>query len=120
MKQAIFAKWLLVITTTHLLLGAIIFSAPLLSLLQQGWWNTIGPNNLETALAFWFMLFSFPLFMLIYSMWGSKLRVFRGFLCFSLIGSVLIGVAIPFSGIWALTLLCLIGLITTSDKKLLS
>lgn len=120
MKQAIFAKWLLAITATHLLLGAIIFSTPLLLLLQQGWWNTVGPNNLETATAFWFMLFGFPLLMLICSMWGSNSLVSRGFLYFSLIGSILVGLAIPFSGIWTLTLLCTIALIILKRKEVLN
>jgi len=117
MKQTIFAKWLLAITTIHLLLGAIIFSAPLLLLLQQGWWNTVGPSNLETAVAFWFMLFGFPLLMLIYSMWESNALVSRGFLYFSLISSILLGLAIPFSGIWTLTLLCTIALIMSNKKE---
>lgn len=114
MKQSIFAKWLLAIATTHLLLGAIIFYTPLMLLIEQGWWNTVGPNNLETAIAFWFMLFGFPLLMLIYSMWGSSLLVSRGFLYFCLIGSIFVGIAMPVSGIWTLTLLCSIGLIMTN------
>jgi hypothetical protein len=120
MKQAIFAKWLLAITATHLFLGTIIFYLPLLQLLQQGWWNTVGPNNLETAIAFWFMLFGFPLLMLIYSMWGSSVLVSRGFLYFSLIGSILAGLAIPFSGIWTLTLLCTVALIMSNRKETLN
>lgn len=116
MKQGMFAKWLLAITSIHLMLGAIIFYPALTSLLQQGWWNTVGPQNLETAVAFWFMLFGFPLLMLIISMWGSNTLVSRGLLYFSLIGSILIGLAIPFSGIWTLTLLCAVALIMSNRK----
>jgi hypothetical protein len=120
MTQAIFSKWLLAITTTHLLLGTIIFYSPLLLLLQQGWWNTVGPKNLETAIAFWFILFAFPLLMLIHSMWGSSVLVSRGFLYFSLIGSILAGLAMPFSGIWTLTFLCTTALIMSNRRETLN
>jgi hypothetical protein len=66
------------------------------------------------------MLFGFPLLMLIYSMWGSSVLVSRGFLYFSLIGSILAGLAIPFSGIWTLTLLCTVALIMPNRKETLN
>ncbi len=110
MKQAIFAKWLLVITLTHLALGTMILAQPLVELLQQGWWNSVGPKNLQTAIAFWFMLFGFPLLMLIVNMWNSNELVRKGFLRFTLVGSIVAGLAIPFSGIWTLTLLCVFAL----------
>jgi len=115
MKQAVFAKWLLAITLTHLVLGAMIFAQPLMELLQQGWWNTVGPENLQTAIAFWFMLFGFPLLMLINNMWNSEVLVSRSFLNFSLAGSIVAGLAMPFTGIWTLTLLCIFALI--KNKK---
>jgi hypothetical protein len=58
--------------------------------------------------------------MLIYSMWGSSVLVSRGFLYFSLIGSILAGLAMPFSGIWTLTLLCTITLIMPNRKETLN
>ncbi len=81
-----------------------------MELLQQGWWNSVDPENLQTAIAFWFMLFGFPLLMLIVNMWNNNELVRKGFLRFSLGGSVVAGLAIPFSGIWALTLLCIFAL----------
>lgn len=116
MKQKIFAKWLLAITTTHMVLGLIIFHPALLQLLQQGWWGTVGPENLETAIAFWFMFFGFPLCMLISCMWGSELKVKRPFLLVSLTGSIVAGLAIPASGIWALTILALVVLCRTQSE----
>lgn len=115
MKQAIFAKWLLAITLTHLILGAMIFAKPLLILFQQGWWDTVGPENLQTAIAFWFMLFGFPLLMLIINMWNGEELVSRSFLNFSLAGSIVAGLAMPFTGIWTLTLLCVVALV--KNKK---
>jgi len=111
MKQASFAKWLLAITLTHLTLGAMIFAKPLLSLLQQGWWDSVGPDNLSTAIAFWFMLFGFPLLMLIVNMWNNQSLTSKGFLLLSLTGSIIAGLAMPFSGIWTLTILCIVALV---------
>jgi len=117
MKQSIFAKWLLAITCTHFLLGTLIFKQQLLSMIESGWWNTVGPDNIHVALAAWFMLFTFPLGLLIANMWSQQTPVKKKFLYMALFGSIIIGLTMPASGVWSLTLLSVVALLSQKQQQ---
>jgi hypothetical protein len=118
MKQSIFARWLLAIASTHLIFGLIIFYPAFIALIKAGWWNQIGPDNLLGAVAFWFVLFTWPLMMLVINMWSNPKLVDLKLLMLGLIGSLVGATANPVSGFWTLTILCLIALLMTKKQKL--
>lgn len=110
MKQKTFAKFLLLIACCHFLLGILIFKSQLLTMINLGWININGPDYIEESLAFWFLIFSLPLGVLVIQFWNQNevvpTKTIVALLLLSLIG----GISAPVGGFWTLTILCVVAL----------
>lgn len=116
MKQSTFARWLLAIAGTHLIFALVIFYPDFMALIKAGWWDQVGPDNLQGALAFWFIIFTWPLMMTVINMWSNPNLVGYKLLMLGFIGSLIGATANPISGFWTLTLLCLVGILMERKK----
>ncbi|MEJ2041932.1 MAG: DUF6463 family protein [Reinekea sp.] len=111
MTQARFARFLLAITLGHLIVGSLLFAPYLAQLPTRGWVNATGPDFMEGSVAIWFMLFAWPLLLLVVQFWRSNAPVSRPFLWLCVIGS-LFGVSLmPASGFWLILVLGGVGLV---------
>ena len=111
MKQKIFARYLLFIALGHLTVGLLLFWPYLVELPKLGWINSTGMHNLEGAVTVWFLLFAWPLIMIVIGFWNQESRVKSSFLSCGIIGSLIGASLMPASGFWLLLALCLMGLI---------
>lgn len=110
MTQQKYAHYLLAIACGHLIIGCVLFKDTLYQLIVKGWVNTIGPEFIEGAAAVWFMLFSWPLLMIVAAFWSEVDRqVNRTFLQTAIIGSLLGISLMPLSGFWLLLILSLVA-----------
>ncbi|WP_422380763.1 DUF6463 family protein [Marinicellulosiphila megalodicopiae] len=105
MKQKHFARFLLFITLGHLTVGVLLFGKQLLQIPKQGWVNVVGPNNLDVSVAVWFMLFAWPLLLIVIQFWNRDALVTKPFLLGCLTGSILGISLMPASGFWLLLVL---------------
>ena len=80
MKQSQFARYLLAITLGHLTIGEQLFATYLAELPARGWINAAGPEFLEGAVAVWFLLFAWPLLLIVVQFWHSEALVSNSFL----------------------------------------
>jgi len=107
MKQKTFSRFLLFMVVCHSLIGLMLFWQYLIVLPQMGWINSVGPHFLEGAVAVWFMLFSWPLIMIVVLFWNSDALVSKSFSFVGIVGA-LVGVSLmPASGFWFMLILCL-------------
>ncbi len=110
MTQALFARYLLAIALGHLIVGAFLFAPYLAEIPARGWVNATGPDNMEGAVAIWFMLFTWPLLLIVVQFWRSESKVSRPFLWLCVVGS-LFGISLmPASGFWLMLILSGAGL----------
>lgn len=115
-----YAQYLLFITLGHFIIGLLLFQAPLLNIIASGWVNVVGPNNLHEAAAAWFMLFSWPLLMLVIQFWNKQENVSLAIIKAGIIGAV-IGVSLmPMSGFWLMLMLNLLALNKKTIPKALT
>ncbi len=105
MKQSLFARVLLLITLGHLVVGGLLFAPSLAELPARGWVNSIGPNFLEGSVAIWFMLFAWPLLLIVVQFWRNEEPVNSTFLLVCMLGSVFGISLMPASGFWLMLLL---------------
>jgi hypothetical protein len=120
MKHTTFSRWLLMITVTHLSLGLVIFWPMLQDMVMLGWVNSAGRNNLGNSTAFWFLMFSTPMFLLVISGWSRTDTVNKPLAIASIFFSVIGGATLPVSGFWTLTLLGIFALIMNLRSKQIS
>jgi len=110
MTQKIFARFLLFIALGHLFVGLMLFFPYLMELPKLGWINSTGLHNLEGSVSVWFLLFTWPLIMIVIQFWNQEMIIKNSFLICGFIGS-LIGISLmPASGFWLLLVLCGIAL----------
>jgi hypothetical protein len=110
MTQKLYARYLLAIAVLHFVIGLLIFSPYLLDMINLGWVFSAGKDHLENAVASWFMLFTWPLVMVVSMLWQRETTVPNSFLVIGMIGSLL-GVSImPDSGFWFLVVLNAVAL----------
>jgi hypothetical protein len=96
-------RWLMAVAGAHTLLGAIVFRDPLATLVERGVVNEAGADP-AIALAVWFLLFGFALFIGGLAI-GALERSPRGqlpvSLGWSLLALAVVGVTLmPMSGFW--------------------
>ena len=116
MKQSLFARFLLFIALGHLTVGLILFAPYLAELPARGWVNSVGPNFMEGSVAIWFMLFAWPLLLIVVQFWRSEAQVNSTFLIVCLLGS-LFGVSLmPVSGFWLMFALSGYALLISSKR----
>lgn len=110
MKQKIFARFLLFIALGHISIGLMLFFPYLIELPKLGWVNSTGLHNLEGSVAVWFLLFAWPLIMIVIQFWNQEAHIKNSFLMSAILGSVLGVSLMPASGFWLLLVLCGIAL----------
>jgi hypothetical protein len=117
MKQHTYAKWLLAIACGHLLVGALLLGQGWWEIIQAGWVNVAGPNNLNAAVTVWFFMFSFPLMMVVASLWNGNEQTPAATLWLGIFGSVLGISLMPLSGFWFWLILCVIALVQSKNSS---
>ena len=105
MTQQQFARFLLFIALGHMMIGVMLFHTVFIDVWQQGWVNVIGPDFLLGSAAAWFMLFAWPLLLIVIQFWNQPRMVNRTFVLAGIIGSI-VGVSLmPLSGFWLMLVL---------------
>jgi len=117
MKQSHFARLLLFIALGHLATGIALFAPYLAEIPSRGWVNSVGPNFLEGSLAVWFLLFSWPLLMLVIQFWNSADTVKKPLSWLCVTGSILGISLMPLSGFWLMLGLSGFALIKRSEAQ---
>ncbi len=106
MRKSVFAKWLLFIIFAHIGIGMTIFYPTLLEILELGWFNVIGPDFLMGSVVFWFLIFSWPLLLIVvdfYKKESETISTSFGLTC--VIGGLMAASLMPLSGFWTLVAL---------------
>lgn len=110
MTQKLYARYLLAIAVIHFVVGLLLFRPYLLNMINLGWVFSAGKDNLENAVASWFLLFTWPLVMVVAILWKSEIKVPNSFFIIGALGSLL-GISImPDSGFWFFAILNAVGL----------
>lgn len=104
-----YAQWVLAIALTHFSLGVFIFWSELGEIARAGVLASVSPDNLNTAVAFWFLMFSLPLFTLSAALWPLQQPVSWPVLVISALCAGTGGLLMPASGFWTLLILALIA-----------
>ncbi|MFQ3231603.1 DUF6463 family protein [Reinekea sp.] len=105
MTQHHYARVLLFISLGHLFVGVLLFYSVFIDIWQQGWINVVGPNFLLGSAAVWFMLFAWPLLLIVIQFWQQHVNLSRAFVIVATIGSI-VGVSLmPASGFWLMLVL---------------
>ncbi|RKF18724.1 hypothetical protein DBZ36_10005 [Alginatibacterium sediminis] len=111
MMQRTFSRYLLAITLGHISIGVVLFYPVFAEMINRGWINVAGPDYLMGAAAFWFMIFSWPLVMLIVQCWNNTNQISNAVLWTGLIGGIIGVSVVPVSGFWLTIVLFIVGLI---------
>ncbi|RXJ70445.1 hypothetical protein CS022_23180 [Veronia nyctiphanis] len=120
MKKSTFAYWLLAIATIHFLLGIVLFWPTLVSMFEQGIVATVGPDSIEHSVAFWFLMFAFPLWMFVAAFWQKQETVEPSVTIAALLLSAVGCVILPASGFWTLLILAVAALVKNKPETLRS
>ena len=105
-----YAQWLLAIALTHFSLGVLFFWSELGEIARAGVFASLSPDNLNTAVAFWFLMFSLPLLTVSAALWHNQQAVGQPVIVMSLVSAGIGCVLMPASGFWTLLVLALVAL----------